>query len=311
MLGVALKNHQTIWIGQLDVLQSSRISVECKCDCCGKYFTKKRVDIHNINNTLCSKECRNKSIKNPNPKKEKITVSCEVCNKEIQIHESKYKSQQYFLCSNDCYKIHRSQTYCGDKVYNYQNILCTCDMCGSTYKSSKWEVEEKYRRFCSQECYWNYRKENYQSEYYKPHLNDSRDETKIERMIREWLENNNVKFKQECGFLKKYFVDFYLPEYKIIIEANGDYWHCNPQIYDIDNNDSSKKRLNEQQNAKQPWVYDKKRKEELESYGYKVYVLWESDIHNDLDTHMKNIFNQESATTTRYALVERQGEDIV
>ena len=43
----------------------------------------------------------------------------------------------------------------------------------------------------------------------------------------------------------------------------------------------------------------------------KYFTKKRVDIHNDLDTHMKNIFNQESATTTRYALVEEQGEDIV
>lgn len=57
-----------------------------------------------------------------------------------------------------------------------------------------------------------------------------------------------------------------------LIEFNGDYFHCNPKMYDADfYNKLSKK------TAKEIWDKDKKKISIAESNGYKVFVLWEFD----------------------------------
>lgn len=294
-LGLDLKNGETITINQVNILESSRIEVECTCDNCGKIFQKRRTDIKN-NITLCGIKCRNENFTkiNPNPKKDKVKVNCCVCHEEFEIFESKFKKQNVFICSRDCYKKHRSITYNGDQLYNYQDIKVSCEMCGNDVKTSKWYLENKNHIFCTQDCYWEHRKTYYKEFYYNDSLNNSRAETNPERMVREWLEYNgfikNQDFYQECGFLKKYYVDFYIPKYKIIIEVYGDYWHVNPDVYDVFNNNKLKKPLNSNRQEFVDSNHDNIRNLELESYGYKVYILWEKDIIGNLNEHIEKIF---------------------
>lgn len=293
-LNKKLEKGQIIEIKQSEVLETSRIKVECICDFCKSTVMKPRVDVTS-ELTFCNNKCRNEYNKirlsgdqNPNPRK-RVDVNCHVCGKEIEVHESKFKKQNVFLCSWDCYKIHRSKTYKGEKIYNYQHEYVKCAMCGKKIKTSKWYKENKKHLFCSPECYWEHRRRYYIEFYYKDDLNNARDETKPERMVREWLEAKGINFIQECGFLKKYYVDFYLPDYKAIIEVYGDYWHVNPDIYDIYGNDKNKKPINKNQKEFLDSKYDEIRKNELESYGYKVFIIWENDIYNNLDYHMNNI----------------------
>ena len=57
-----------------------------------------------------------------------------------------------------------------------------------------------------------------------------------------------------------------------IIEFNGDYWHCNPIKY-TENYFHKHRQLT----AKQIWEYDKLKKENSESIGFKVLTIWEND----------------------------------
>ena len=52
-----------------------------------------------------------------------------------------------------------------------------------------------------------------------------------------------------------------------IIEFNGDYWHCNPNIFPSDYFNSVK-----QKTANEIWDYDKRKKECAEEYNNKVLV---------------------------------------
>ena len=303
-IGKSFVNGESITISQLDLLEKTRIEVDCTCDFCGEIFSKKRNAISGTK-TFCNNSCRNsylsklyKTNGNPNPSKKKIEVNCFICKKSIEIHESKYKKQDSFLCSRECYKEHRSKNYSKTNTYNYQEIFVDCSMCETKVKTSKWYLENKKHIFCSAECYWNHRKKYYKEFYYRDDLNNYRKETNPERLVREWLEEKGFEkdkdFYQECGFLKKYYVDFYIPKYKLMIEVYGDYWHVNPNIYDIHGNDETKKPVNNNQRELLESNYDELRIEELQSYGYTVHILWEEDILNNLDKHMKNIFNKKS-----------------
>lgn len=70
-------------------------------------------------------------------------------------------------------------------------------------------------------------------------------------------------------------VDIYIPDKKIVIETDGDYWHMNPKIYKKDFYNKSTHKT-----AKETWQYDKKRRKVLTDAGYKVIALWETDIKN-------------------------------
>lgn len=61
-----------------------------------------------------------------------------------------------------------------------------------------------------------------------------------------------------------------------IIEINGDYWHCNPNIYNEDFINKSKNKT-----AKQIWEIDNRKMEIAEENGYKFLVIWESEYNEN------------------------------
>ena len=59
---------------------------------------------------------------------------------------------------------------------------------------------------------------------------------------------------------------------KKIIEFNGDYWHCNPLIYEGDYFNKNKGLT-----AEEIWKYDNEKNNLAKSKGYQVLVIWESE----------------------------------
>jgi G:T-mismatch repair DNA endonuclease (very short patch repair protein)/endogenous inhibitor of DNA gyrase (YacG/DUF329 family) len=301
VLNRKLKINEEITIKQNQISKYSSYTVLCECDMCKKEFKRKKINVHNL--TFCSINCRNNYIKNnnPNPSKNKIAVKCLICNKDFAVNEAKYNSQDNLFCSRKCYNNYRHIYYNKKQIYNYQGLIVNCVQCGKEFKTCSYDFKSRNNLFCSQECYWKHRKLNYSECYFIDNL--SLRETNPERLVREYLENNNIKFYQNLPMFRKYYVDFYLKDYKTIIEVYGDYWHGNPKIYG-----ENKKYLNEnQEDRKQK---DVEREIYIKSKGYNIYIIWECDIYNNLEYYMGNILNyiisdnkKESATTTRYALL--------
>lgn len=85
-------------------------------------------------------------------------------------------------------------------------------------------------------------------------------ETSIERKVKDQLKSFDIKFEEQKPIMGGHFiVDFYLPEYRLVIECNGEYWHSLPDRI--------------------------KRDRELEEYvkirGRDILWLWENDIKDD------------------------------
>jgi very-short-patch-repair endonuclease len=76
-------------------------------------------------------------------------------------------------------------------------------------------------------------------------------------------------------------------ELKIVIEYNGDYWHCNPETWKPDDFNKSIKMY-----AKDKWRLDFKRKMKLKNLGYYVIVIWESEWMNDQNKCVNYIINK-------------------
>lgn len=117
-----------------------------------------------------------------------------------------------------------------------------------------------------------------------------------ENKIKEQLRNlhksttpqNNIENKvcQSLDFLKisyeryfqvgRYIADFYIKQFNLIIECNGDFWHANPKKYkedDILPFPGDKRML-----AKQLWKKDELKIDEYKKRGYDILTLWEMDI---------------------------------
>ena len=61
-----------------------------------------------------------------------------------------------------------------------------------------------------------------------------------------------------------------------IIEFQGDYWHCNPKLF----NETFYNKV-KQKTAKEIWEYDKIKKECAEYYQYQVLYIWEYDYNQN------------------------------
>lgn len=73
--------------------------------------------------------------------------------------------------------------------------------------------------------------------------------------------------------ISKYVVDFVSND-GIVVEIYGDYWHCNPNMFDADFHNRSI-----DMTAQEKWDYDKRRQSDIEKLGYYVICFWEYDLN--------------------------------
>lgn len=91
---------------------------------------------------------------------------------------------------------------------------------------------------------------------YPPHYSD----TGIERMVRVVLDSLGVAYVTQKP-LGCYWVDFYVPNWRLVLECDGDYWHASPK-----------------QRA-----YDERRDGWMQKHGYVVRRILGSAILADVD----------------------------
>lgn len=102
---------------------------------------------------------------------------------------------------------------------------------------------------------------------------------------------NNERIFYIDAIRKTYSVDYYIDEFKVAIEFNGDYYHANPNKYNADF-DFSELSKNRKITAKDLWEKDEKKYHLLEKHhGIRTIVVWESDYYKNKnnDKFYKNI----------------------
>lgn len=75
------------------------------------------------------------------------------------------------------------------------------------------------------------------------------------------------------------FYDFYLPKFNVIIEVDGDFWHCNPLNFPKPIYESQKQNL-ERDKEKNKWAKEN---------GFKLLRFWENDINNNPEKIIKEL----------------------
>jgi len=98
-------------------------------------------------------------------------------------------------------------------------------------------------------------------------------------------------FLKEYGFkqhhvIDKLEVDECNVNRKIVVEYNGDLYHCNPRKYDGDYYNTAIKMI-----CSDKWEKDRKRTWLLKRKGYKVFVVWEDDWYKNREK-IKNRLNK-------------------
>lgn len=69
-----------------------------------------------------------------------------------------------------------------------------------------------------------------------------------------------------------------------IVEFNGDYWHCNPQIYE-----ENYFHLLKNSSAKEIWEYDERKIKFANDKGYEVLVIWENEFNKNPKTTIEKV----------------------
>jgi very-short-patch-repair endonuclease len=92
-------------------------------------------------------------------------------------------------------------------------------------------------------------------------------DTTIELKIEAELEKRNINYQKQIPLCKIAIVDFYLPEYRIVIQCDGDYWHNRP---------CSKER-------------DERQDRVLTFNGFNVYRFWEHEINESSEECINKI----------------------
>jgi len=111
--------------------------------------------------------------------------------------------------------------------------------------------------------------------------------SKPEFEIIEYLESINLTVTPNFILEAKIF-DIYVHELNLLIEYNGDYWHCNPKKY---NEFYFNKKKNK--TAKEIWEYDKKKLYLAKKYNYNCLVIWELDYKKNKNI-IKELISHES-----------------
>jgi very-short-patch-repair endonuclease len=88
------------------------------------------------------------------------------------------------------------------------------------------------------------------------------------------------------GFYRYDFTDL---KNKKIIEYNGDDYHGNPNKYKADDFPNP---FRKDLTAKDIWDKDKSRIEQIQSFGYTVIIIWESEFNKSIDKTKKRILNE-------------------
>jgi len=113
------------------------------------------------------------------------------------------------------------------------------------------------------------------------------------------LIQNQINFESEvsnkfCKYNSYYdreynpTVDILIETLKIVVECNGDIWHANPKIYKPNDIITLYKGPTK---AKEIWEKDNARNLQIESFGYKLIVVWESEFHHNKQIFEKEILN--------------------
>lgn len=110
--------------------------------------------------------------------------------------------------------------------------------------------------------------------------------TKIERLIKKELKKRRYKegtdFIHQYKFKNKFMCDFCFPKQKVIVEAYGDFWHCNPKKYLIP---IHKHQIKGIKRDKSKEAYIKK----VDNHTWTYIILWESDIEKNINSCINTI----------------------
>lgn len=107
------------------------------------------------------------------------------------------------------------------------------------------------------------------------HPNKTFKNTTIEVKVEQELIKRGIYFQKQVPLCKIAIVDFYLPEFRVVIQADGCYWHNCPD--------------HSQQSLKGRTERDSNQDSILTFNGFNVYRFWEHEINDSVEECINKI----------------------
>lgn len=192
-----------------------------------------------------------------NKKQQRITVSCVICNTKIDVLQRDFDNHVKFdmqhCCSKNCRVKYTQSQLIGRKGHPFTDEMRKHQQMTML---SKYNVSNAFmlakRRTKS-----------------KPQINI------YELLCQEFPNVFEIEKRVTSTQGVELFADIVSHDLKLIIEFNGDYWHCHPDKYVSDYFHKVKCLT-----AQEIWDADAQRLEIFRKLGYHVYVIWERE-YND------------------------------
>jgi very-short-patch-repair endonuclease len=159
---------------------------------------------------------------NPNWK-EKIRKVCPICGKSFEVIPSRNKAK---FCSIKCRVKWDSKHRLGKNSSGWKGgmIEKQCLICGKKIKRPRCDIKTGRGKFCSHSC---------KAVWITKHA--KKKNTSIELKVEEYLKKIGVKFESQKVIPEgRTIADFYIPEQRLVIYADGKYWHGRPEVKNRD-----------------------------------------------------------------------------
>lgn len=225
--------------------------VDRSCERCGTAFTASRSEIAKGWGRFCSNECR----------RTRVDKVCATCGVPYEVVASKVTYEIGNYCSVVC------------RGLGMRNrVKRDCVVCGISFEKPASVITRTAALYCSRDCCTVARRNNPVEvervrQMQRAHL-ASRAPTAPERNLYALLDNvvGEGNWSSQHLVFDKWTVDAALPHLRLVIQADGDYWHG----YDPKTHASpmvAKNRLNDRRQA----AY-------MEKAGWLLLRLWEHDL---------------------------------
>ncbi|STO12878.1 Uncharacterised protein [[Flavobacterium] thermophilum] len=213
-----------------------------------------------------------------------VKCYCDYCNELFNRKYCQVNECKFHFCSQKCQALWQSQFRVGEKSSNYKKDIpiedrtITCQWCRRKFTVMPSEINKT--KFCSKKCrqewyakVWSQNPE--WREKSKRRAVKILSEGKIEKVntecqiiVNNLLDELNIKYINEynCEYVT---IDNYLPDYNLMIEVMGTYWHVDPRFYEKIYYQMQFDRI----------IHDKRKNSIIKSlYNIDILYLWEHDI---------------------------------